>query len=355
MKNKFNKMMFALVASFALMVSTVSATVVNVQIYSGSYGSEVSWDLSDATGTIILSGSGYSSNMTYDNYINLVDGCYDMNMYDSYGDGWNGGTYTVLDSLSGNILFTGGLTGFVSFGTDQLCFGPAGCTDPNADNYDANAIVDDGSCTYSNCTDLILTMVDSYGDGWNGNTFALNEQTSGTNFYSNTLPSGSLGVDTVCVPDGCYDVTCGGGSFTNEVSWTLTDLTGAVVSSGGAPYAGTMCLPAVFGCTDPTAFNYDPFANTDDGSCLYPCIDVDTSESFEAGQGNTWMLDPNNTVAWTNQTGGTSSGSTGPSGAFDGSYYMYTETSGAGSNSEAIMYVPCVDAAAWNNIIGALR
>ena len=32
MKNKFNKMMFALVASFALMVSTVSATVVNVQI-----------------------------------------------------------------------------------------------------------------------------------------------------------------------------------------------------------------------------------------------------------------------------------------------------------------------------------
>ena len=350
MKNKFNKMMFALVASFALMVSTVSATVVNVQIYSGSFGSEVSWDLSDATGTIILSGTGYSSNMTYDNYIDLVDGCYDMNMYDSFGDGWNGGTYTVLDSLSGNILFTGGLTGFVSFGSDPLCFGPAGCTDPNADNYDANAIVDDGSCTYSNCTDLILTMMDSYGDGWNGFTFALNEQTSGTNFYSNTLPSGSLGVDTVCVPDGCYDVTVLGGSFASEVSWTLTDLTGAVVSSGGAPYTGTMCLPAVFGCTDPGASNYDALANTDDGSCLYPCIDVDTSESFEAGQGNTWMLDPNNTVGWTNQTGPTGSGSTGPAGAFDGSYYMYTETSGAGSNSEAIMYVPCVDATAWNNL-----
>jgi hypothetical protein len=164
MKNKFNKMMFALVASFALMVSTVSATVVNVQIYSGSYGSEVSWDLSDATGTIILSGSGYSSGTTYDNYIDLVDGCYDMNMYDSWGDGWNGGSYTVLDSLSGNILFTGGLTSG-SFGTDLLCFGPAGCTDPNASNYDPNAIVDDGSCAYSNCTDLILTMIDSYGDG----------------------------------------------------------------------------------------------------------------------------------------------------------------------------------------------
>jgi len=118
MKNKFNKMMFALVASFALMVSTVSATVVNVQIYSGSYGSEVSWDLSDATGTVILFGTGYSSNMTYDNYIDLVDGCYDMNMYDSCGDGWNGGTYTVLDSLTGNILYTGGL--LVLYHLDQI-------------------------------------------------------------------------------------------------------------------------------------------------------------------------------------------------------------------------------------------
>ena len=28
------------------------------------------------------------------------------------------------------------------------------------------------------------------------------------------------------------------------------------------------CIPVVLGCTDPTAFNYDPEANTDDGSCI---------------------------------------------------------------------------------------
>ena len=43
-------------------------------------------------------------------------------------------------------------------------------------------------------------------------------------------------------------------------------------------------------------------------------------------QGITWISDPNNTVDWTNQSGGTSSTGTGPSAA-DGLYYMYTETS----------------------------
>ncbi len=28
-----------------------------------------------------------------------------------------------------------------------------GCTDPNAKNYDPNAVGDDGSCTYENCDD----------------------------------------------------------------------------------------------------------------------------------------------------------------------------------------------------------
>ena len=44
-----------------------------------------------------------------------------------------------------------------------------------------------------------------------------------------------------------------------------------------------LCLPAVFGCTDVNASNYDPLATVDDGSCTYPCIAFsDTTESFEA-------------------------------------------------------------------------
>ena len=55
MKTTFNKLTFALVTAFALMVSTASATWVHVQTFSGSWGSEVSWDISDpTTGTTFL-------------------------------------------------------------------------------------------------------------------------------------------------------------------------------------------------------------------------------------------------------------------------------------------------------------
>ena len=98
--------------------------------------------------------------------------------------------------------------------------------------------------------------------------------------------TGSLGYDYGTLPDDCYSITCGGGSFASEVSWTLTDdATGNILSfSGGSPYTGAspaFCLPAVFGCTDVNASNYDPLATVDDGSCTYPCIASDTTESFE--------------------------------------------------------------------------
>ena len=44
----------------------------------------------------------------------------------------------------------------------------------------------------------------------------------------------------------------------DEVSWTLTDTSGAVLASGGSPASGSVCLPScTYGCTDPIALNYD--------------------------------------------------------------------------------------------------
>ena len=198
------------------------------------------------------------------------------------------------------------------------------------------------------CANYTLNMYDSFGDGWNGNDFTLTDST-GSIFFTTTLPTGSSGSDSVCIPSGCILVNCDGGAWQGEVSWDLLDSTGNIVLSGGAPYSGSIGF-CVYGCTDPNALNYNPLAHINIGFCNYGCIQSDTTESFENGQGPAWVLDPNNTVDWTNQTGGTSSLNTGPSGAFDGSYYMYTETSGTGSNSEAIMYITCIDPTQWTQL-----
>ena len=41
----------------------------------------------------------------------------------------------------------------------------------------------------------------------------------------------------------------------------------------------------MYGCTDSTAINYDPLANSDDGSCIYPlpCNGDTFCDDFESG------------------------------------------------------------------------
>jgi len=82
------------------------------------------------------------------------------------------------------------------------------------------------------CDGLTVDMADAYGDGWNGNVLTIGDE-------SFTIDSGSAA-------QGCYGgpmdvaVTCDGGSWQSEVSWTISDADGNVLLSGGAPYAG--CL-----------------------------------------------------------------------------------------------------------------
>ena len=110
---------------------------------SGSWTSENSWDITDASGAVLLSGGNVGSGgqfgncgvlgctdptaSNYDPAATQDDGscvypCLDnevaINMYDSWGDGWNGGTYSITDA-SGAVVASGGL---LSEAMDQIHF-----------------------------------------------------------------------------------------------------------------------------------------------------------------------------------------------------------------------------------------
>ena len=157
-----------------------------------------------------------------------------------------------------------------------------GCTDQTAFNFNPDANTDDNSCDFGGVCQyetLIVTLSDSYGDGWNGNVLSTagnsitleHNSESFTTFY---------GTDTICVdPDYCNTITVNGGTWANEVSWTIETIDHTILISGGAPFAGTFgdCELdqngniQIDGCMDPIANNYDSYANTQNSNdnCLY--------------------------------------------------------------------------------------
>ena len=87
---------------------------------------------------------------------------------------------------------------------------------------------------YSQCDNslLLLTMEDSWGDGWNGNTFCINDECT-------TLALGSFGTAEFCINlDIENPIVCGGGNWQSEVFWMLSDSDGTTLATGGAPFEG---------------------------------------------------------------------------------------------------------------------
>ena len=103
---------------------------------------------------------------------------------------------------------------------------------------------------FVNLLECTLTLIDSYGDGWNGNVWSSGDQSA-------ALDDGALGT-----ADFCFDLsventyTCDGGSYQTEVSWELV-CDGELIVEGGAPAMGGFGGSTVPGCTDPSADNYN--------------------------------------------------------------------------------------------------
>ena len=96
---------------------------------------------------------------------------------------------------------------------------------------------------FSQCDDsiLVLTMEDSWGDGWNGNTFCINSECT-------TLQNGSIGTEDFCIDLSIENpITCDGGNWQSEVFWSLSNVEG-VIATGGAPFYGCVggsCEPEI--------------------------------------------------------------------------------------------------------------
>ena len=104
----------------------------------------------------------------------------------------------------------------------------AGLEVASGGSYPDNFATTSSICTDSPC--LVLVMTDSFGDGWNGGDLQLTAP-DGTVYGPFTLDNGTQGA-----------VTVGSGD----------------------------CPVLVPGCMDATAYNYNPAATWDDGSCITP-------------------------------------------------------------------------------------
>jgi hypothetical protein len=197
------------------------------------------------------------------------------------GGGYSGGG----GNCGGNDWYNGGGGGSYNSGTNQnntsgvqtgnglviisySIQNTAGCTDPLANNYDSLAVCDDSSCVYTCDLTTTLTILNATSptscDG-----FAFVNATSSyppINFEWFDISGALIATGVNSVSNLCY------GLYTLQT----TDNMGCVV-------VDTFIIGDLYGCTNPLACNYDPYANIDDGSCLtaYGCMDV-TACNYDA-------------------------------------------------------------------------
>ena len=296
-----------------------------------------------------------------------------LNMYDTFGDGWNGNYFTITSSTGVQVFTTtlesapNGYFGTTSFCIPSDCYSIVcdggqwqyevswdlidihgnivlsdgapyvgniclplvyGCMDPLATNYDSTVTFSDGSCLYpplsfsgvssdiscNGLSDGSITLSVSGGDApysylWSNGATTKNINSLSANTYSVVVTDidgdtasaaftvyepDTLLVDFVIIDasgvginDGAIYSFVSGGVLPYEYFWLssfINDTTPNIVNVPAGSYTSYIlddngCFNFVSltvgvdsttnGCTDPLAFNYDPNALFDDGSCIY--------------------------------------------------------------------------------------
>jgi hypothetical protein len=255
-----------------------SENLVVFSLGGSAWNQEMSFYLLDENGQVVASGAGESVS-----YACLADGCYTLEMADSYGDGWDNGALEISVNGVPNFYYTfsNGTNSQATFGLNAEGCGPVatvGCTDPNALNYNAFATIDDGSCYYEESCDGTLINIYIETQTWGSEVNwsmvsadgAIVASGSGYNSWGSYYTS-------VCLPVGCYQFVMNdtwGDGWNGAYYMVYGENT---YSEGSLLYGstatdfvgvGTAC-GEIAGCTDASAMNFNPAATYDDGSCMY--------------------------------------------------------------------------------------
>ena len=268
--------------------------------------------LTDGNGNTVFQSASNIDNFSLELTLNiaLTDFPYTLTIWDE--DGVVAGIGSNDDNL-GNFTLDGSQTGTFTLSnsgttiTVTVMASYMGCTDVNASNYDPVATMNDGSCTYEECSEnenliSIEVQTDAWGyetgiqlTGFNGQLYL-----DVSDFSDNTLNSFN-----VCVPNsGVYSFTItdeyGDGICCDygEGYYSITSCGELIASGGGFGESEIITIEScdyqnedLLGCTDLNAFNYNSLANVDDGSCLYfDCPDgftPDAENLFYAPEGST--------------------------------------------------------------------
>jgi len=296
----------------------VTCAPAKVIINLDQYQSETSWEITDSTGTVVSSGSGYGSSPDYSSItipVCIPKGSLNFTIFDTYGDGLNGalwqgqdGSYFVVQCNDTLVYGTDAAFGFdtTHVFTSDSCPPILGCTDNDYIEWNPFADVDDGSCQtlkifgcldstmfnydpYANTMELIdtctfkLILHDLMGNGWVGSHLNLIHPDTTYQFthgggFNDIHYVGLTAPDPITLK---FHISSQAALTTIECGFTLINPEGDTMISIQPPFiqpllpynlitnCGNTCEEKIFGCLDLMAVNYDSLANTTDSSCYY--------------------------------------------------------------------------------------